>query len=200
VGRPGGLAIVRGNRGLLGLVALTFGYFALFGPVPVALALHVTDDLHGPATLLGLYWGVFGVGAVIGGVLAGRLRRAPLRRTTIGVVIGFGVALLPLGLGAPTGIELAALACAGLIWAPYPVTSTALIQRGAPPGGLTAVLAVNGAVAVTAVPLGTLLGGPLVALAGPRTTLLTCAVGTIGFGCAAAVLAWSRTRHARGPV
>src|SRR5919204_5056777 len=59
----GGLASLRSHPELLGLLTLTWFFNLLYGPVEVGLPLHVTDDLHAPGTLLGLYWMLFGIGA-----------------------------------------------------------------------------------------------------------------------------------------
>ena len=109
--------VIRRDRALLGLVGLSFGFFLLFGPFYVAMPIHIAEDLHAPATLLGAYYTAFGIGAVVGGFVTGYLRRWPLWPTTVGVVVAFGAAMLPLGLGAPTGIALASFALAGAIWA-----------------------------------------------------------------------------------
>src|SRR5207237_3498518 len=52
----GGLARLRSHPELLGLLTLTWFFNLLYGPVEVALPLHVTYALHAPRTLLGLYW------------------------------------------------------------------------------------------------------------------------------------------------
>ena len=187
--RVAGFAVIRRDRQLLGLLALSFFFFFFYGPVLVALPVHIAEDLHGPATLLGVYYTAFGVGAVLGGLVAGYLRRWRLWPTTIGVVLGFGAALLPLGLGVPVWAGLVALAVGGLVWAPYPSTTTALFQRVVPTDLLPRVLAGRGAVLVVAAPLGTVLGGPSVAAFGARQTLLLCAVGTIALGGIAATVA-----------
>jgi DHA3 family macrolide efflux protein-like MFS transporter len=184
--QPGGFTTIRRNPALLGLLTLTFAFFFLFGPVYVALPLHVADDLHGSATLLGGYYTAFGIGALAGGLAAGHLRRSPLWPTTIGIVVAFGAAMLPLGLGVPAVVSLVGFAVAGLFWAPYMSTSMALFQGSTTVAELPAVLAANGAVTVMAVPLGTMLGGPIVTAVGPRTTLLLCATTTIAVGLTAA--------------
>ncbi|MEV4821269.1 MFS transporter [Micromonospora sp. NPDC049274] len=184
--RSAGFTVIRRQPALLGLLVLSLWFFFLFGPVYVAMPIHITDDLHASATLLGVYYTAFGVGGLVGGVVAGHLRRWPLRATTIGIVIGFGVAMLPLGLGAPVGLSLPGFALAGLIWAPYMSVSMALFQRTASTEQLPAVLAANGAVLVLAVPLGTMVGGPLVGAIGARPTLLLCAVAIVVLGLAAA--------------
>ena len=93
----GGLALLRSHPELLGLLTLTWFFNLLYGPVEVALPLHVTDDLHAPGTLLGLYWTLFGIGAVLGGLAVGALRRLPLWPVTVAIVVGWGLSLLPFG-------------------------------------------------------------------------------------------------------
>ncbi|HYQ70201.1 MFS transporter [Actinophytocola sp.] len=184
-GGSGGFRTIRHDRTLLGLLGLTFLFFFFFGPVYVALPIHVAEDLHASATVLGVYFTAFGVGAVIGGIATGYLRRLPLWPTTVGIVLASGTAWLPLALGAPTAVALVSVAIAGAVWAPYMPTSMALFQRDTPAPRLAQVLAANGAVLVVAVPLGTVLGGPLVTAIGARGTLLACALATIALGVAA---------------
>jgi predicted MFS family arabinose efflux permease len=184
--RAGGFGMIRRDPALLGLVGLSFGFFFLFGPFYAAMPIHVAEDLHAPATLLGVYYTAFGIGAVVGGLVTGYLRRWPLWPTTVGVVVAFGAAMLPLGLGAPTGIALASFALAGAIWAPYLATSMALFQRRTPADRLAPVLAANGSVLAVALPLGTIVGAPLVTAIGARETLLACAVATVALGAIAA--------------
>ncbi|KAB1916089.1 MFS transporter [Micromonospora sp. AMSO31t] len=187
--RTAGLGVIRQHRTLRGLLALTFGFFLLFGPFYVAMPVVVTEELHGSATTLGLYYTAFGAGSLLGGLVTGHLRRWPLWPTTIGIVVGFGAAMLPLGLDAPVGLSLPAFALAGLLWAPYTSTSMALFQRSTTGARLPQALAAYSAVIVLAVPLGTMLGGPLTATIGARHTLLLCAAATIALGVAAAALA-----------
>ncbi|MEU4477595.1 MFS transporter [Micromonospora sp. NPDC023966] len=187
--RTAGFGIIRHHRALRGLLALTFAFFLLFGPFYAAMPVLVTEDLHGSATTLGLYYTAFGAGSLLGGLATGYLHRWRLWPTTIGIVVGFGVAMLPLGLAAPVGLSLPAFALAGLVWAPYRSTSMALFQRSTTTAALPQALAAYGAVIVLAVPLGTMLGGPLTTGVGPRHTLLLCAVATIVLGAVAAGLA-----------
>jgi predicted MFS family arabinose efflux permease len=190
--RTAGFRAIRHDRALLGLLALTFGFFFLFGPTYAALPIHIADDLHAPAAALGAYYTAFGIGAVIGGLITGYLTRWPLWPTTVGIVVAFGTAMLPLGLGAPTALALTSFALAGAIWAPYMSTSLALFQRSTPADRLAQVLAANGSILVLAVPLGTILGGPLVTALGAAETLLICAAATIALGTAAAALTFIR--------
>jgi MFS family permease len=93
----GGLALLRSHPELLGLLMLTWLFNLLYGPVEVALPLHVTDDLDGPGTLLGLYWMLFAIGAVLGSLAVGTLRQLPLWPVTIVIVLGWGLSLVPFG-------------------------------------------------------------------------------------------------------
>lgn len=192
--RTAGFGFIRHHRALLGLLGLSFGFFFLFGPVYVALPIHVVEDRHTSATVLGSYYTAFGVGGVVGSLAAGYLHRWSLWPTIVGIVVGFGAAMLPLGLAVPIGVSLPAFALAGLIWAPYRSTSMALFQRTCTASQLSQVLAANGAVTVLAVPLGTMLGGPLVAAIGARETLLLCATATVTLGVIAGGLTVLRHR------
>jgi hypothetical protein len=180
--RGEGFATIRRDPHLLGLTVLTFWFFLLFGPLPVAVPLFAAG-----AGEAGLLYTAFGVGAVTGAVATGHLPRLPLWPTTIGVVITFGLLVVPLGLDLPFWAHLGTLALAGLAWSPYPATNMALFQRSVPAERLSPVLAARGAVLVVATPLGTLLGAPLVQAAGPATTFVVCgvltaAVGTVALG------------------
>jgi uncharacterized membrane protein YoaK (UPF0700 family) len=72
----------------------------------------VTDDLHAPGTLLGLYWMLFGIGAVLGGLTVGALRQLPLWPVTVVIVVAWGLALLPFGFDAPTAVTVASRSAA----------------------------------------------------------------------------------------
>jgi len=183
--RSAGFAVIRHDHRLLGLLGLSFGFFFLFGPVYVALPVHIATDLHAPASLLGWYFMTFSIGTVAGGLVSGYLPRRSLGPTVIGTVLGVGFALLPLGLGAPGWLALTGFALAGFVWAPYMPTAMALFQRTTPPAQLPQVLAANSTVLVVALPLGTALGGLLVSTVGARTTFLVVAIGTILLGAGA---------------
>jgi MFS family permease len=189
--------VLRDNRTLLGLITLSFFFYLLYGPVEVALPVHVASDLHGSAALLGTFWAVFGVGAVAGELAAPFLRRLPVWPTMIGIVLGWGAALVPLGLGTPLWLMLVAFCTGAVIWGPWASLSMALFQEASPPAELAQVLAFRGSFLIMASPLGTALGGPLVSALGARATLLWSAITTIGLGAVAAgtVAATARRRR-----
>ena len=125
----GGLALLRFHPELLGLLMLTWLFNLLYGPVEVALPLHVTDDLDAPGTLLGLYWMLFGIGAVLGSLAAGTLRQLPLWPVTIVIVVGWGLSLVPFGLGAPTALTVACFMLGGAIYGPFVALSVTLAGK-----------------------------------------------------------------------
>jgi MFS family permease len=177
--------IVREPR-LLGLLAVTCAFFFLYGPVEVALPIHVAHDRHGSSALLGAYWTAFGVGAVVGGLSAGLLRNRRLSTVVAAIVIGWGAALLPIALIDSVWAGLLGLAIGGLIYGPFTAICVALFQRISPPHLLTRVLATRTALTIPSTALGTLAGGPIIDALGARTTLLASGLLTIALGGLAA--------------
>lgn len=191
-----GLHLLRRQPELLGVLALTWFFNFLYGPVEVALPLHVTVDLHAESSLLGLYWTFFGVGAVVGGLAAGALSKLSLWPVTLAIVAGWGCMLVPFGLGAPAAVTLACFALGGVIYGPFTALSFTLFQDRTPPAWLTTVLAARGAALLTAAPVGTALGGPLTAALGPRTVLAASGLATIALAAVATVMwLWSSRRR-----
>jgi MFS family permease len=191
----GGLALLRSRPELLGLLTLTWFFYLLYGPVEVALPLHVTDDLHAPGTLLGLYWMLFGIGAVLGGLAVGALRQLPFWPVTVAIVVGWGLVLLPFGLAVPTAVTVGGFMLGGAIYGPFEALSVTLTQAQAPPQHLAAMLAARSAVLLTASPVGTALGGPLTTALGPRATLGGSGLATVAVGAVASVLLLARRRR-----
>jgi MFS family permease len=191
----GGLALLRFRPELLGLLVLTWLFNLLYGPVEVALPLHVTDDLDAPGTLLGLYWMLFGIGAVLGSLAVGTLRQLPLWPVTIVIVVGWGLSLVSFGLGAPTALTVACFMLGGVFYGPFVALSVTLMQAKSPPQHLAAMLAALSAALLTASPLGTAIGGPLTAALGPRATLGGSGLATVALGAVACVLLLARRRN-----
>jgi MFS transporter, DHA3 family, macrolide efflux protein len=196
VAGPSGWAVIRSSPVLPGLLALSFVFYLLYGPVDVALPVHVAVDLHGSAALLGTFWAVFGVGAVIGELSAPFLRRWRVWPTMTAIVLGWGLALVPLGLVTPLWMALAAFFAGAVIWGPWMSLSMGVLQDASPPGALAQVIAARSSLLIIAAPLGTALGGPLVAVLGARGTLLASALGTVALGLITAAILAARRRRA----
>jgi Na+/melibiose symporter-like transporter len=109
-------------------------------------------------------------------------------------VIGWGAALVPMGLLHLAIPALTSFAVGGLLYAPYTALSATLFQRESPPTLLSQVLAARGALTVLAAPLGTAFGGPLVAYLGASNTLLASGAATILLGLIATVALSARKR------
>lgn len=180
----GGWRTILDRPALLGLIAVTCVFFFLYGPVEVALPVHVAHELHGSPGLLGLFWAVFGIGATVGALGAALLRNRPPWPVVAGIIAGWGAALLPLGLTDAVAPGLVGFAVGGLIYGPFTAICTALFQRSTPPQALSRVLAVRTALTTPATALGTLVGGPIVGAIGGRHTMLVSALLTIALGLA----------------
>jgi hypothetical protein len=193
-GRREGIAwrALLGRPQLLGLVAVTCVFFFLYGPVEVALPVFVARELDASPSLLGAYWAVFSVGAVVGGLLAGLLQRWSLWTVVVGVIVGWGAALLPIGLSDAVWPGLIGFAAGGVIYGPFTAICTALFQRTSPPELLSGVLAARTALTIPSVAAGSLLGGPVTVALGGQRTLLLSGLLTIALGIVVALFARSR--------
>jgi predicted MFS family arabinose efflux permease len=112
-----------------------------------------------------------------------------------GIVLGWGLALIPLGLVTPLWAALAAFFAGAVIWGPWMSLSMGVLQDASPPGALAEVIAARSSLLIIAAPLGTALGGPLVAALGARGTLLASALGTVALGLVTAAILAARRRR-----
>jgi predicted MFS family arabinose efflux permease len=117
---------------------------------------------------------------------------------TVAIVVGWGLSLLPFGLGAPTAVTVASFTLGGAIYGPFVALSVTLMQAKSPPRHLAAMLAARSAALLTAAPLGTALGGPLTTALGPRATLGGSGLATVLLGAVACVLLLARRRNRSG--
>jgi MFS family permease len=196
----GGWRTVASDPRLLGLIVVTCVFFFLYGPVEVALPVHVATGLNGSPGLLGAFWTAFGIGAVLGGIGAGLVRTLPLWPAVVAIIVGWGASLLPIGLTGAVAPGLVGFAVGGLIYGPFTAMCTALFQRSCPPELLSRVLATRSALTTPSTALGMLLGGPVVSAIGARQTLLASGLLTILLGVAVAgALAVGRLRRRPQP-
>jgi MFS family permease len=175
---------------LLGLIVLTWMFFFLYGPVEDALPVYVAQDLDADARLLGVYWTSFGVGALASTLLIGMLRSRATRRITLLIVAGWGACLLPFAF-APAAVTLLCFAAGGLIYGPFVPLTYALFQSITTTANLPSVLAARSAALTVATPLGTAIGGPLVAGLGAGWTLTASGAATVLLAAVATPI-WQR--------
>jgi predicted MFS family arabinose efflux permease len=193
-----GLRFLRRQPELLGLLIVTWLFNLAFGPDEVAIPLFVAHDRHAGSGLLGAYWASFGIGAVIGALAVGAVRRLPLWPTMLAIIAGHGVGLLPFALTGSSLPSLVGFTLAGIIYGPYSALSITLLQDRTPAESLTTVLTVRNAVLLTAAPLGSGLGGILLDRAGAPTVIVGSGVLMILIAIISAiVLSLKKTRRRR---
>jgi predicted MFS family arabinose efflux permease len=174
---------------VLGITVLCVAFFGLYGPVEVALPVYVSQTLHAGPGVLGGYWTLFACGATAGALAASWAQRFGLWRVAVAVMIGWGACLVPFGFTASVAAGFAALAVGGLVYGPFPPLKQTIVQRYSPAGSLAALAGASAILTGPASPIGTALGGPLVAAIGPGATLLASGLATIAAaGAAAAIL------------
>jgi predicted MFS family arabinose efflux permease len=183
------------QKAVLGITAACVVFYALYGPVEVALPVYVSQTLHAGPTVLGGYWTLFGCGATAGALTASWAARFGLWRVCVAVIAGWGACLVPLGLTDSVAVGFAALAAGGLVYGPFQPLKQTIIQRASPPGALAALAAASGLFTVPAAPAGTALGGPLVAALGAAPTLLASGLATIALAAVAAAVLLRRRRR-----
>lgn len=186
------------RRDLLSLTVVTWCFFFLYGPVEVALPVHVARELHASAQLLGAYWTSYALGALTATLVTGALRTGNVRAISIAIIAGWGACLLPFSF-APVPVTLACFAVGGLIYGPFNPLTYALFQSATPATDLPAVLAARQTAIIVAAPLGTALGGPLVSLLGGSGTLVASGLGTVLLA-AVSLLVWPREPASAGHV
>ncbi len=153
----------------------------LFGPqVPLSSAL--IGDRLGP-NAYGLAVSFLGVGTVLGGLLALRLR--PARPLAAGAVAVALFTALPLCVALDAGLPLllAGHALGGVSVAFWSVMWATSVQTHTPPAVLNRVSAYELAGSVSGIALGQILAGPALALASPQRLLLisagACLLGAV---------------------
>lgn len=178
------------RRDLLSLTIVTWFFFFLYGPVEVALPVHVARELHASAQLLGAYWTSYAVGALVATLITGALRTGNVRAISIAIIAGWGACLLPFAF-APVPVTLVCFAVGGLVYGPFNPLSYALFQAATPAADLPAVLAARGTVIIVSTPLGIALGGPLVSFLGGGGTLFASGLATVVLAIVS-LLVWPR--------
>jgi predicted MFS family arabinose efflux permease len=144
------------------LTAMSFVFFAAYGPLEPALPLYARTTLAEGATSYGLLWSAYGVGALLGLLLIPRISgftRPGVVFATIAVL--WGVLLAPLVVVTRLLPAMACLAIAGCAWAPYVTIETSLLQRLTPAALHGRVFGARSAIITGSVPLGVFAGGLL---------------------------------------
>jgi hypothetical protein len=170
-----GAAVVR-LLAVIGFVTL------LDGVIEVAVPVFVRFDIGGSAGLYGAVVAGYGVGSLAATLALGSVRRrVALLPITFLAALGWGAATIAFGLTSGEAGVLTTALVIGACWGPFGAATLAAIQDAAAPEALPRAMNAWATVQTGAMPVGLAIGGPLVAAAGPRATI-------VGAGAAAAVV------------
>lgn len=176
------------QRVIVALFVNTSIMLLLYGPVVVGLPI-IADQRAGTmssATVLGLIWSAFGVGAVIGGLVSGGRTTLATVRTACLISAGWGLCTLLVGLPGHIAVAGVAMLVGGFVYAPYAAIVSTVMQRTLAPDRLVEASAYLESAKGVTVPLGIVLGGLAIAGWGASTTLIiggcVLAVTALGIG------------------
>jgi MFS family permease len=176
------------SRTWLWLIVAQFATFnaVCFGPFMVLGAVVAHDQLGG-AGAWGAILAALGVGSVLGGITAIRLRPGrPLVIAEIGVAF-FAAPIALLALPAATALIAVAAGIAGFGLSVFGTLWETTVQHHIPPAVLSRVSSYDWFGSVAFVPLGYLIAGPVAGLIGVRTLLLIAAAWAVA-SCVAVLL------------
>lgn len=181
-----GLRYVSKEPSLIGLltVGAVPGIF-IMGPFAVTIVLVVEDVFKASDAYVGILWGAFGAGILLGSILL-TLRRLPRRGlfVCLCLMVG-GLVFAGYGLTSNLPLAIALLVLQGITGpAVFINTVVALIQEYTPPQMMGRVMSMYGLTFVAASPVGYALAGGMASAFGPQATLVagglvTAAMGTI---------------------
>ncbi|MGH2582198.1 MAG: MFS transporter [Anaerolineales bacterium] len=184
-----GLRYVFGWRGLLIILIMATAINFLFTPAGALSPLLITKHFNGGAVQLGWFEAVFGLGAILGGILLGIW--GGFKRRVVTTLVGLvflGVSMGSVGLvpGDRFPLALVAMAIGGLA---VPITNGslgAIFQTAVEPGMQGRVFTLVGSLATAMTPVSLAFAGPLADRFGVQTWYIaggvTCALmGLLGF-------------------
>jgi MFS family permease len=168
------------------LVFLTFVFYLAYGPLEVAAPIYSDQVLKAGPQGYGFMWSAIGVGTLVGSLFAGVLARFKPGLVLPLIAALWGVCLLPLGITTSLPLALLCLLVGGIIWGPYTILETSLIQRIVPTSLHGRVFGAGIAITAPSVPLGAALSGLLLEATSAPTVIvvsgLACILaGLIGF-------------------
>lgn len=149
-----------------------------YGPVVVGLPILIGDRPGGlpVGTELGLLWSLFGVGMVVGGLIAGSMPALATTRAAALLTAGWGLTVLILGLPAPAFVTAAAMLVGGFAYAPFTAIVYTIMQERLPQDRLAEGAAYLNSLKSLTTPGGVLLAGLAVAAVGAGPAILTAGV------------------------
>jgi MFS family permease len=185
-----GLRYLKGERGLLTLVIVYAVLNFLISPVLVTLPFFATDFLGLSAAWYGYLMAAFGLGAVLGYIVAGAFPtrgRARELAVNVSLAVQTVLTLVALVFKAPAA-ELAIFLVIGLTGGVMNVNINTLIQLSVPPDYMGRVQGIMTTICAGAMPLGMALSGFLFDLSGQNVSLLFIVSGVASLVAVVAAL------------
>jgi predicted MFS family arabinose efflux permease len=156
-----------------GLVSITTA------PLVTALAVHVTRDLGYEETILGLVLTAYGIGTVIGALIAARVSRRPVGPLLLGGTFLTGVLLFAISRTSQVPVLLGVAVIAGIAQSVVLVTYLTARSNHTPDALLGRVGSTARTISLGLQPIGMLAGGLLVDLSSGSTTIAVMGIGLI---------------------
>lgn len=181
-----GLRYVRGQPGIRGVLLLATVPGVLFiGPFAVTVPIVVPDFFGASDRWVGLFWGCFGAGVLVGGIVL-TLRPIPRRGLAVcaSTLMG-GIVLILYGSSGSLAVAGSLLFVWGLGASVFINYAVALLQHHTEPHMIGRVMSMYTLVFLAASPLGYLQAGAVAGAFGPRATLLASGAVATAIGLAA---------------
>jgi predicted MFS family arabinose efflux permease len=154
----------------------------LLAPLVMALVVHVTRDLHDPASVLGLILAAYGCGTVIGSLMTARwIGRGRVAEILLGGNLVMGSSLVVMAVTTEVAVQVAAALLAGAAQSMVLVTYITLRTAFSPDALLGRIGSSARTISLGLQPVGLLVGGALIDLTNGSTTIALMGV------CVAAV-------------
>src|SRR5262245_34926018 len=164
--RESGWRVLRRRPLAANLLVVVFFFNLLYMPIEIALPLFVRGTLGADATGLGLMWGALGAGAFVGAALVNQLRNLPQRHLLIAIIALWAVCPIALAAAESLTAAMIVFGLGGLVWAPFTPVAYSFLQSDLAPDEQQQVVTLWTTGATVAAPLGLMIGGPLIELAG----------------------------------
>ncbi|MET8283541.1 MFS transporter [Micromonospora sp. NPDC005174] len=160
------------------LFLITAAMTVAYGPVVVGLPILIGDRASAlpVGTELGLLWSLFGVGMVVGGLIAGNMPSLATSRTAALLTAAWGLTVLVLGLPAPVLVTAAAMLIGGFAYAPFTAIVYTVMQERLPQDRLAEGAAYLNSLKSLTTPGGVLIAGFAIAALGATTAIITAGV------------------------
>ena len=175
--RESGWPILRRRPVAARLLVVEFFFNFFYMPIEVALPLYVRGTLDADASGLGLMWGALGLGAFVGAALVNQLRDLPQRHLLIAIIALWALCPIALAFAGSLTAAMIVFGLGGLVWAPFTPVAYSFLQSGLASHEQQQVVTLWTTGSMVAAPLGLVIGGPLIELAGTTRGAWCCPAG-----------------------